>query len=59
MAEYPDTEPSMAEAIVSFHPHKATSPKHGAGALRKGGREGNGSPPLFGPVLHHKQEVEG
>lgn len=31
MPEYPDSEPSMAEAGASFHPHKDASPKRGAG----------------------------
>lgn len=58
--EYPDTEPSLAKAIASFHPHKDTSPKHGAGILRRSGYERNGHPPppLFGLVLHHREGVE-
>lgn len=60
MVEHPDSEPSMAEAIASFHPHKDTSPKHKAGVLKRSGWERNGRPlPLFGPVLHHKEGVEG
>lgn len=33
MVEHPDSEPSTTEAVASFHPHKATSPKHTAGVL--------------------------
>lgn len=48
MVERPDSEPSLAEAIASFHPHKPASPKHKAGVLKRGGCERNGS---SGPLL--------
>lgn len=48
MVERPDSEPSLAEAIASFHPHKPASPKHKAGVLKRGECERNSS---SGPLL--------
>lgn len=57
MAERPDSVPSVAEAIASFHPHKPASPKHKSGVSRRGGCERNGSPgPLLGLTCAAEKE---
>lgn len=56
MEEHPNSDPNTVEAKMPFHPHEATSPKHGAGGLRRGGRNGSLAP-LFRPILCYREVV--